>query len=93
MHREVFMPGSKAPKQRAPRRRWPIAEKRRIVELTLRDGASIRAVAREQGVHPTSLCHWKVLYRAGKLNAQLPPAPRDRARAIAPAHRARRSCP
>ncbi len=64
------MVGSTSPIQRALRRRWPIAEKRRIVELTLRSGASVRAIAREQGVHPTSLCHWKALYRAGKLGGQ-----------------------
>ena len=32
---EVFMAATKAPKERAPRRRWPAAEKRRIVELKL----------------------------------------------------------
>ena len=72
------MPGSKAPKQRSPRRRWPIADKRRIVELTLREGVSTRAIAREEGVNPTSLCHWKALYQAGKLDTQ---PPRARARA------------
>lgn len=61
------MPRSNAPKQRAPRRCWPLAEKRRIVELTLREGASIRAIAREHGVNPTSLCHWRSRYRAGDL--------------------------
>ena len=71
------MPRSKAPKQRSPRRRWPIAEKRRIVELTLREGVSTRAIAREEGVNPTSLCHWKALYQAGKLDTQ---PPRVRAR-------------
>jgi transposase-like protein len=75
------MAGSRAPKQRPPRRRWPISEKRRIVELTLREGLSTRAIAREQGVHPTSLSHWKALYRAGKLNARLPESARTRARA------------
>jgi transposase-like protein len=75
------MPESEAPKQRAPRRRWPVSEKRRIVELTLCGGLSLREIAREQGVHPTSLCYWKSLYRAGKLNAQLPVAPRVRIRA------------
>ena len=63
---------SKSQSQRAPRRRWPLAEKRRIVELTLREDASIRAIAHEYSVHPTSLCHWKSLYRAGKLNASAP---------------------
>lgn len=72
------MPGSKAPKQRSPRRRWPVADKRRIVELTLREGVSTRAIAREERVNPTSLCHWKALYQAGKLDTQ---PPRARARA------------
>src|SRR6202034_1165029 len=74
------MPGSKAPKQRSPRRHWPISEKRRIVDLTLREGTSSRAIAREHGVNPTSLCQWKALYRAGKLDAQ-PPQARARVRA------------
>ena len=74
------MPGSKAWGQRGPRRRLPLSEKRRLVELTLRDGASIRSVAREQGVNRNSLYQWQALYRAGKLNAE----PAARARAAAP---------
>jgi transposase-like protein len=66
----------KAPEDRAPRRRWPLAEKRRIVELTLVEGATALAIAREYGVHPTSLNHWKALYRAGKLDAQAKSVPR-----------------
>jgi transposase-like protein len=58
------MAATKAPTQRAPRRHWPPAEKRRIVELTLRAGVSVRAIAREHGVHPTSLHHWTALYRS-----------------------------
>jgi transposase-like protein len=73
------MAAAKAPKQRAAYRRWPLAEKRRIVELTLVAGASARAIAREHGVHPNSLCHWKALYRTGKLDAKAQPAPRVRA--------------
>lgn len=68
-----------SPKACEARRRWPLSEKRRIVELTLREGASIRAIAREHSVHPTSLCHWRARYRAGKLEAQ--PAQRTRAAA------------
>jgi transposase-like protein len=64
------MAASKAPKQRLPYRRIPPAEKRRIVELTLREGASISAIAREYGVNRHSLYQWQALYRAGKLNAQ-----------------------
>jgi transposase len=70
------MAAAKAAKERGPRRRWPAAEKRRIVELTLRAGASVGEIAREHGVHPTSLSHWKKLYRAGKLDAQDQSTPR-----------------
>ena len=70
------MAARKAPEQRAARRHWAPAEKRRIVELTLRAGASVLAIAREHGVHPTSLHHWKALYRAGKLGAQAQSEPR-----------------
>jgi transposase-like protein len=70
------MAATELPTQRAARRRWPPAEKRRIVELTLRAGASLGAIAREHGVHATSLNHWKALYRAGRLDAQGKSAPR-----------------
>lgn len=61
------MSGSKVSQPRPPRRQWPSAEKRRIVELTLRAGTSVGAVARKYGVDPTSLSHWRRLYRAGEL--------------------------
>ncbi len=64
------MAASKAPNMRAPRRRVPLSEKRRIVELTLREGASVRAIAREHGLNRNSLYQWQALYRAGKLGEQ-----------------------
>ena len=67
------MAATRAPSARAPRERWPLAEKRCIVELTLRAGVSGRTIAFEQGVHPTSLSHWRPLYRAGKLAVQSTP--------------------
>ena len=75
------MAAAKSPTQRAPRRHLPPAEKRRIVELTLVEGASIVAIAREHGVHPNSLGQWKALYRTGKLDAPVKP----RARVAGPA--------
>jgi transposase-like protein len=74
------MPASNASNQRGPRRHLPLSEKRRLVELTLHDGSSIRSVAREQGVNRNSLYQWQALYRAGKLNAERGP----RTRAVAP---------
>ena len=64
---------AKKQRQRAPRHHRPPAEKRRMVELTLRAGASLRAIAREHGVHPNSLRRWKTLYRAGVLEVQSTP--------------------
>ncbi len=87
------MVASEAAHERPPRR-WPLSEKRRIVELTLREGASVSAIARAHGVHTTSLSHWRTLYAAGKLVAGAPRAVRERHRSdatlvpvtIAPAH-------
>jgi transposase-like protein len=56
----------------------PPAEKRRIVQLTLVEGASVVAIAHEHGVHPNSLGQWKALYRAGKLDAPAKPRARWR---------------
>jgi transposase-like protein len=57
-----------APGGRAPRRRLPEAEKRRIVEGMLRDRASAVAIAREYGVNPTTVHEWKRRYGAGELS-------------------------
>jgi transposase-like protein len=46
---------ARVPRPHASHRRWPLAEKRRLVELTLRPGASARAVADEHGVHQNTL--------------------------------------
>jgi transposase-like protein len=64
------MIASKPVRQRGSHRRWPLSEKRRIVELTLQQGASVSAIARAHGVNPTSLSHWRTLYAAGKLAAR-----------------------
>ena len=68
-HGEVVVSGANGRTSRAARRRWTTEEKRCIVELALKGGRSSRALAREHGVHANSLCQWKVLYHAGKLDA------------------------
>lgn len=47
------------------RRRWPLAEKLRIVEETMYDGASISAVARRNGEAPNLLYRWRELMLEG----------------------------
>lgn len=47
------------------RRRWPAAEKLRIVEETMYAGESISAVARRNGVAPNLLYRWRKLMLEG----------------------------
>ena len=47
------------------RRRWPAAEKLRIVEETMYDGESIFAVARRNRVAPNLLYRWRKLMLEG----------------------------
>ena len=47
------------------RRRWPAAEKLRIVEETMYDEESISAVARRNGVAPNLLYRWRKLLLEG----------------------------
>ncbi len=41
------------------RRRWSAAEKRRLVAATLAPDASVSAIAREAGIHPSQLSGWR----------------------------------
>jgi transposase len=59
---------------RQVRRRWPVEQKRRIVEATYAPGASIAQVAREHGVNANQLHSWRRLYQAGRFEAQSPAA-------------------
>jgi transposase len=46
------------------RRRWSAAEKRQLVGATLEPGASVSAIAREAGIHPSQLFGWRRQMRA-----------------------------
>jgi transposase len=56
----------------AQRQRRSIAEKRRIVEETLVEGASVARVAREHGINANQVFGWRRLYRAGRLGGASP---------------------
>ena len=56
----------------APRQRRSIAEKRRIVEETLVEGASVARVARAHGINANQVFGWRRLYRAGGLEERKP---------------------
>ncbi len=48
--------------------RRTVAEKRRIVELTLEPGASVAAIARAEGVNANQVFGWRRAYNAGRLS-------------------------
>jgi transposase len=52
------------------RQRRSIAEKRRIVEETLAEGASVARIARAHGVNANQLFGWRRLYLSGRLGEQ-----------------------
>jgi transposase len=41
------------------RRRWSAAEKEQLVSASLEPGASVSAMAREAGIHPSQLYGWR----------------------------------
>ncbi len=60
-------------KPTAPQRQQrSIAEKRRIVEETLVEGASVARVARAHGINANQVFGWRRLYLAGRLGEQKP---------------------
>ena len=53
------------------RRRWPLADKLRIVEESSRPGMSVSYVARKYGVAPSLLFRWrKLMSEGGKVAVQ-----------------------
>ena len=54
------------------RQRRSIAEKRRIVEETLVEGASVARVARAHGINANQVFGWRRLYLAGRLGNRKP---------------------
>jgi transposase len=53
-----------------PKRRYRgLEEKRRIVEETLAEGASVALIARAHGVNANLVFNWRRLYQAGRLGS------------------------
>lgn len=51
------------------RRRWPAAEKIRLIEETMKPGMSVSYVARRAGVAPSLLFNWRRRMLEGGLQA------------------------
>ncbi len=65
---------AEAPK--APRRRrYSIAEKRRIVEESFQPGSSVARVARAHEINANQVFSWRRLYQRGRLGGNVHPAP------------------
>ena len=56
------------------RRRYSVAEKRRIVEESFQPGSSIARVARAHGVNANQVFTWRRLYQRGRLGGNVRPA-------------------
>ena len=56
-----------SPKASRCLKRWPIAQKYRIVEETFVSGASVAAVARRHNANANQVFEWRKLYRQGRL--------------------------
>ena len=56
----------------ALRQRRSVEEKRRIVEQTLSEGASVARVARGHGINANQVFGWRRLYQAGRLGGASP---------------------
>jgi len=61
-------------KRELQRRRWPVGEKCRIVEQTLKPGASVAGVALAHGVNANQVFSWRRQYRQGLLSQRNPEA-------------------
>jgi transposase len=55
-------------KRERKRRRWPVGEKYRIVEQTLKPGASVARVALAHGVNANQVFSWRRQFRQGVLS-------------------------
>ena len=68
----AVIPQGREPSVAPQRQRRSIADKRRIVEETLVEGASVARVARAQGVNANQVFGWRRLYLAGRLGDPKP---------------------
>jgi transposase len=67
-------PATEAPSD-PKRRRYSIAEKRRIVEESFQPTVSVARVARAHGINANQVFRWRGLYRRGKLGGTVQAAP------------------
>ena len=57
------------------RRRYSVAEKRRIVEESFQPGSTVERVARAHGINANQVFGWRRLYQRGRLGGNVRPVP------------------
>jgi transposase len=73
--RVTIEPAVAEPPKIPKRRRYSIAEKRRIVEESFQPGSSVARVARAHGINANQVFSWRRLYQRGRLGGNVRPAP------------------
>ena len=73
--RVTIEPALAEPPKIPKRRRYSIAEKRRIVEESFQAGSSVARVARAHGINANQVFSWRRLYQRGRLGGNVRPAP------------------
>lgn len=73
--RMTTIPAETESSSQSKRRRYSIAEKRRIVEESFEPGTSVARVARAHGVNANQVFSWRRLYQRGRLGATPQAAP------------------
>lgn len=73
--RVTIEPVSAAAPKTLKRRKYSIAEKRRIVEESFQPGSSVARVARAHEINANQVFSWRRLYQRGRLGGNVRPAP------------------
>lgn len=68
-------PAAVEPPAQPKRRRYSVAEKRRIVEESFHPKASVARVARAHGINANQVFGWRRLYQRGRLGGAVPAVP------------------
>ena len=74
--RVIIEPAVSAQLNQPKRRRYSIAEKRRIVEESFQSKTSVARVARSHGVNANQVFSWRRLYQRGRLGDTVYAAPK-----------------
>ncbi len=74
--RVIVEPAVSGEPSQPKRRRYSIAEKRRIVEESFQPDTSVARVARGHGVNANQVFSWRRLYQRGRLGGPMHPVPK-----------------